>query len=57
MIKYIVNHEGKWAVKNANAERITKICETQKEAIEYAKSLDNTSTIMIQGRNGKFRKN
>ncbi|AAT27645.1 DUF2188 domain-containing protein [[Mycoplasma] mobile] len=56
MIKYVVNHDGKWAVKNANAEKVTKVCDTQKEAIDYAKSLDNTSAIMIQGRDGKFRK-
>ncbi|MGZ9413251.1 DUF2188 domain-containing protein [Mycoplasma sp. 480] len=56
MIKYVVNHNGDWAVKNANAERATKIFKTQKEAIEYAKQLKETTAVMIQGKDGKFRK-
>ncbi|WP_211246863.1 DUF2188 domain-containing protein [Mesomycoplasma molare] len=56
MIKYVVNHNEGWAVKNANAERATKIFKTQKEAIDYAKKLKETTSVMIQGKDGKFRK-
>lgn len=56
MIKYVVNHNGAWAVKNAHAERVTKTFATQKEAIDYARKLKETTSVMIQGRDGKFRK-
>lgn len=56
MIKYVVNHNGQWAVKNAKAQRVTKVFATQKEAIEYAKSLKETTTVMIQSTKGSFRK-
>lgn len=55
MIKYVVHHNGSWAVKNAKADRVTKIFKTQKEAIRYASSLESTSTIMVQSRTGSFR--
>ncbi|MBN3535058.1 DUF2188 domain-containing protein [Mycoplasma procyoni] len=56
MIKYVVNHNGEWAVKNANADKVTKTFKTQKEAIDYARSLKNTTSVMIQNKEGKFRK-
>ncbi|MCR8613325.1 MAG: DUF2188 domain-containing protein [Mycoplasma sp.] len=56
MIKYIVHHEGKWAVKNGKAGRPTKILDTQKEAIHYAASLKNATSILVQSRSGTFRK-
>lgn len=39
MTKYVVRHNNAWAVKNPQAEKVTKTFATQKEAIEYAKSL------------------
>ncbi|MCR8613327.1 MAG: DUF2188 domain-containing protein [Mycoplasma sp.] len=56
MIKYIVNHESKWAVKNGKDTRPTKILDTQKEAIHYATSLNNATSILVQSKNGTFRK-
>ena len=55
MIKYVVHHNGLWAVKNAKADRVTKTFSTQKDAIHYAASLESTTTIMVQSRTGAFR--
>ena len=57
-IKYIVRRaeDQKWCVKNAKAGKPTGIFETQKAAIDYAESLKSTSGILIQSKDGKFRK-
>ncbi|TCG11799.1 DUF2188 domain-containing protein [Mycoplasma marinum] len=57
-VKYITRRieDKKWCVKNAKAEKATRVFKTQKEAIDYAKTLKSTTSIMIQGRDGKFRK-
>lgn len=55
MKKYVINHNGKWAVKNSHASRVSKTFDTQKEAIDYAKDLSETTSIMVQSRSGSFR--
>ncbi len=55
-IKYIINHNGHWAVKNANAKKVSKTFDTQEEAIKYAKSLNDCTAIKIQSKDGSFRK-
>lgn len=56
-VRYIVNHEYGWAVKNANGKRAIKTFRTQEEAIKYAKQLNDTTGIVVQSRDGSFRKN
>lgn len=56
MTKYVVRHNNAWAVKNPQAEKVTKTFATQKEAIEYAKSLKKTTSVMVEQVNGQYRK-
>ena len=55
--RYVVNHEHGWAVKNKNGKRALKTFRTQKEAIDYANSLKNTTGVLVQSKEGSFRKN
>ncbi len=57
-VKYITRRaeDKKWCVKNAKAAKVTRTFNTQKEAIEYAQKLKSTTSIMVQSREGKFRK-
>ncbi|RMA78654.1 uncharacterized protein DUF2188 [Metamycoplasma subdolum] len=55
-IRYVVNHEKGWAVTNANAKKVIKTFKTQLEAIKYANSLADTSSVMVQSTKGSFRK-
>lgn len=50
--------EGMWQVKLASGEKAVKLFKTQKEAIDYAKSLVNTNggSIRIHSMKGKIRK-
>lgn len=54
--KYIVRTEKGWEVKNAKAERATRIFDHQSMAIDYAAGIKGTKTIMVQNKEGKFRK-
>ncbi|AEC45979.1 DUF2188 domain-containing protein [Mesomycoplasma hyorhinis] len=56
MTKYVVRHNNAWADKNPQAEKVTKTFATQKEAIEYAKSLKKTTSVMVEQVNGQYRK-
>lgn len=55
--QHVVTHNGKWAVRAENAQRVTKQFSTQKEAIEYGKKIaqNNHSELFIHGRDGKIR--
>ncbi|WP_412031394.1 DUF2188 domain-containing protein [Metamycoplasma buccale] len=56
-VRYVVNHESGWAVKNPKGKRAVKTFKTQKEAIDYAKSLSDTTSVIVQSKEGSFRKN
>ncbi|WP_337969097.1 DUF2188 domain-containing protein [Mesomycoplasma hyorhinis] len=43
-------------LKTPQAEKVTKTFATQKEAIEYAKSLKKTTSVMVEQVNGQYRK-
>ncbi|AWX42817.1 Uncharacterised protein [Metamycoplasma cloacale] len=55
VVRYVVNHEKGWAVKNPNGQRALRVFKTQKEAIEYAKSLADTTSYIVQSKKGTFR--
>ncbi|MDC8900264.1 DUF2188 domain-containing protein [Metamycoplasma hyosynoviae] len=55
-IRYVVHHKNGWCVKNANGEKAIKTFGTQEEAIKFARSLNDTTSIKIQSRDGSFRK-
>lgn len=50
--------DGKWQVKGAKAERALKLFNTQKEAIDYAKTVagNQEGNIVIHKTDGKIRK-
>ncbi|MGX9383538.1 DUF2188 domain-containing protein [Mycoplasma sp. 1573] len=59
-VYYVVNHTDSlgnkgWGIK-VRGGRILKHTKTQKEAIDYAKSIKNCETIMLQSKEGSFRK-
>jgi uncharacterized protein YdaT len=55
--QWVVRHGDKWAVKGESNERVTKVTDTQKEAINIAKEItkNQKSELIIQGRDGKIR--
>ena len=50
--------DGKWQVKGAKAERASKLFNTQKEAIDYAKNVagNQEGNIVIHKTDGKNKK-
>ena len=48
---------GLWAVHGEKNAKDTKVCRTQREANEYAKSIakHQQSEVIIQGRDGRIR--
>jgi uncharacterized protein YdaT len=54
--KHIVPHESGWALKKENSERASKVFETKKEALAYAKdhAEKNKVCIYIHGKDGKI---
>ncbi|WP_431798875.1 DUF2188 domain-containing protein [Halobacillus andaensis] len=54
---YTVKHGDKWASRKEGASRVSKVFDTQKEAINYSTPLakKNKSEHRIQGKDGKFR--
>ncbi|AZG68819.1 DUF2188 domain-containing protein [Mycoplasma struthionis] len=56
-VRYVVNHPDGWAVKNPKGKKALRVVKTQKEAIDYAKSLSDTTSVIVQSKEGSFRKN
>lgn len=54
--QWVVNHDGKWAVKGEGNQKVTKIADTQKEAIKVAKEIakNQESELIVQGKHGKI---
>jgi len=50
--------DNKWYVKREGTERITRVLETQKEAIAFAtiKAINQHTTVVVHKRDGKIRK-
>ena len=48
---------GTWDVKRSNADRVTRHCETQKEAIQIARPISQhqKAELFIHGENGRIR--
>jgi hypothetical protein len=55
--QHVVPHNGQWAVKGANNEKVTKIVETQAEAIKIAReiAINQQSEVVIHRPNGQIR--
>ncbi len=55
--QHVVPHEGLWAVRGSNNSKVTKIFETQREAIETARdiAINQQSEVVIHRPNGQIR--
>jgi len=55
--QHVVPHNNKWAVKGAGNTKVTKVTNTQQEAIEVAKGISKNqhSELIIHRPNGQIR--
>ncbi len=55
--QYVVNHNGKWAVRGEGNSKITKAFDKQIDAINFGRKIakNNQSELIIQGKNGQIR--
>lgn len=55
--QHVVTHDGSWAVRGEGNSKVTKIVDTQQEAIQIAKQIaqNQESEMLIHGRNGQIR--
>lgn len=55
--QHVVPHNDKWAVKGAGNGKVTKVVDTQKEAIDVAKGISKNqqSELIIHRPNGQIR--
>lgn len=54
--QHVVPHNGKWAVRGAGNEKVTRVVSTQYEAIKIAQDIarNQQSDTKIHGRNGQI---
>lgn len=55
--QHVIPHNGQWAVKGAGNEKVTRVVNTQAEAIAIAQEIakNQKSDTKIHGRDGKIR--
>lgn len=55
--QHVVPYKGKWAVKGEGNQKVTKVTETQKEAIEIAKEIakNKGGEVVIHNKKGQIR--
>jgi uncharacterized protein YdaT len=55
--QHVVPHKGEWAIKGEGNEKVTKIVDTQKEAIDIAREIakNQQSELIIHRPNGQIR--
>jgi uncharacterized protein YdaT len=55
--QHVVPHGESWAVRGAGNERVTKQFDTQREAIEHARSIaiNQQSEVLIHNQQGQIR--
>lgn len=56
--QFVVLHDGKWAVRGSGNSKVTKVFDTQKEAIAYAITIakNKQSDVFVQNNECKFHK-
>ncbi|TJZ63569.1 DUF2188 domain-containing protein [Sphingobacterium olei] len=54
---FVVKHGNDWATRSAGNQRVTKVFDTQKEAITAGRqmAINNQSELTIQNKQGRFR--
>jgi len=55
--QHVVPHNNKWGVRGAGNEKVTKVADTQKQAINIAKEIakNQKSEVVIHRPNGQIR--
>ena len=55
--QHVIPKDGQWAVKAAGSPRVTKVCSTQREAVDAARAIAKRqgSELLIHGRDGRIR--
>ena len=55
---YVVRHGSEWGVRTAGSEKLYRICDAQREAIEIGRllAIARKSELRIQGKDAKFHK-
>ena len=55
--QHVVPHNGSWAVRGAGNERVTRVADTQAQAIEIARqiAINQESEMFIHRPNGQIR--
>ena len=55
--QHVVPHQGDWAVKGSGNEKVTRVFETQHQAIDYAQQIakNQQSEMFIHNRQGQIR--
>ena len=55
--QHVVRHTDGWAIRGAGNERVTRVTDTQSEAIQIAREIaqNQQSELLIHGRNGQIR--
>lgn len=55
--QHVVRHPEGWAVRGAGNERVTRVTDAQRDAIQIAREIaqNQQSELLIHGRNGQIR--
>ena len=55
--QHVVPRDGKWAVRRAGADRVSRKFDTQREAIEVARNIarNQGTELYIHGQDGRIR--
>ena len=55
--QHVVKHPGGWAVRGAGNDQVTRVTQTQSEAIQIARGIaqNQQSELFFHGRNGRIR--
>lgn len=55
--QHVVPHDGEWAIRGEGNSRVTKITQTQQEAIDIAREIakNNNSELVIHRPDGRIR--
>jgi hypothetical protein len=55
--QYVVRNGDKWGVRGEGNDKLTKVFDTQKDAIDYGRTIakNQESELRIQGKDAKFR--
>jgi Uncharacterized protein conserved in bacteria (DUF2188) len=55
--QHVVPHPDGWGVRGEGNEKVSRVFETQREAIDYGRqqAMNQKSELLVHGRNGEIR--